>query len=398
MRQWRYRALAPDGGLRQGRLAALDLAELEGRLGGLGLELLAAWPERFSRPQGRVPRQALAGFCFQLEHLLGAGIPVLQALQDLRDGGLHPGLREASGALAAAIAAGRPLSAAMAEFPKLFDPVFVALAQAGEVSGRLGEVLQELVRELNWQEEQARQARRVLTYPLLVLGVMLAVLGFLLTWLVPELLRFIQSMQAELPWHTRALLGLSEACRTGGPWALALTAAALALAAAAARLSPSAARRLDAWLLRVPVLGPLRHKLMLARFARTLALLYESGIPVPEGLRLAGAVVPNRALRAALAEAGRRIDQGAGLGAAFAGSALFPPLVERMLRVGETTGVLDTALLNAAEFLRREVQHTVERLQNLAGPVLTASLGAVLGWVMLAVLGPVYELVATLAL
>ena len=145
--------------------------------------------------------------------------------------------------------------------------------------------------------------------------------------------------------------------------------------------------------LRIWVVGPILKKIILARFANYFALMYQSGIAVLECIRITETLVGNRAVADATRRAGRQIAEGASISAGFEYTGLFPPLVLRMLRVGESTGALDTALLNISYFYDRDVKESIERLETMIGPVMTVVLGAILFWVIISVLGPIYDLI-----
>ena len=157
---------------------------------------------------------------------------------------------------------------------------------------------------------------------------------------------------------------------------------------------PLARTRFDGMKLSLPLFGGILHKIVLSRFASTLALLYASGIPVVEAIRATQDVVGNEHVRSELAAVVQRIDEGQNIAAAFDGARVFPPLVVRMLRVGEKTGALDVALDNISYFYTRDVKESVEKLQQLIEPTLTVVLGGLLGWIMISVLGPVYDVVS----
>jgi type IV pilus assembly protein PilC len=158
--------------------------------------------------------------------------------------------------------------------------------------------------------------------------------------------------------------------------------------------NPAFRRRWDAFKLDLPVIGPILKKIILTRFTSNFALMYASGITVLESIRLSSGVVGNAAVEEAVLNAGKQMAEGSGIAASFSESDLFPPLVLRMLRVGENTGSLETALANVGYFYTREVREAVERLQKVMGPGITVLLGILLGWVMLSVLGPIYDLIS----
>ncbi len=362
---------------------------------GLDLVNFAEAKIRASASSGtRVPRRELIGFCFQLEQLLSSGVPVLEGLVDLRDSVEDRNLREVIAGMIESIEGGKTLSGAMEEFPQIFDGVFVNLVRAGEFSGQVGAVLQKITETLKWQDEQAAQAKKLMMYPTFVGLVVVLVLAFLMTYLVPQLVSFIKNMGQELPWHTKVLIGVSNVF-VNYWWAIVISPVLIALTVMLLyKSSPSFQYAVDDLKLRLWVVGPILKKIILARFANYFALMYASGITVLDCVRISEGLVGNKAVEEATRRAGRQIADGASISAGFESTGLFPPLVLRMLRVGENTGALDTALLNISYFYNRDVDESMQRLQSMIGPVMTVVLGSVLGWVILSVLGPIYDLIS----
>jgi type IV pilus assembly protein PilC len=397
MQPYVYKAMNPLGTIVRGKLDAIGIDDLEARLRRIGLDLIDGRPRRFAaRGVRRMPRRELILLCFHLQQLLAAGIPLVTALTDLRDSVDSPRLRETLAALVESIAGGATLSQAFAGQAGRFDPVTIGLIACGEASGLITDILGKLVDTLKWQDELYAQARQFLTYPALLFAILAAVTGFLLTYLVPQLAGFLRSIGEEIPLQTRLLLRAADITSAGGPWLLAALPVLLTstlLLARSARIRP----HLDRIALALPVCGPLLTKLILARFASTFALLYAAGISILDALRICESVIGNHAIGSALQQAQQRIAEGEGVAAAFEATALFPPLVIRMLRVGESTGRLDTALNNVGYFYQRDVRNALDRLLLLAEPALTLFLGLLLGWLVLAVLGPVYTAAARMA-
>jgi type IV pilus assembly protein PilC len=253
------------------------------------------------------------------------------------------------------------------------------------------DVLQEIVRSLKWQDELSAQARKLLLYPAFVTIVVGAVFVFLMVSLVPQLVDFLGSLGQQIPLQTRLLIGLSGQFRHHG-LAMLLTAAALILSTAALAASFEELRyHLHRIELALPLVGPILKKIALARFADTLAMMYRTGIPLTEALVYCQNITGNLVLQRSLRQARERVINGSSLSESFAAEMLFPALVIRMFRVGESTGALDTALGNISYFYRRDIDQSVSRVQALLEPVLTLLLGLLLGWIMLAVLGPIYD-------
>jgi len=396
MQAYSYRALDPNGRVVQGRMLAGTLAELEQNLQRKGFVFINGEVSR-ERVWTRVPRRELMHFCFHLEQLLRAGVPILEALQDLHEASAHPAFRAATAEVLERIHGGAPFSEALASHPEIFDRMFCALIHAGETTGRLPEVLAQIHEARKREDELAAYTRRLAIYPAVVLMVVCAALVVSLTCVVPELAKLFATTGQTLPASTRLLIALSELVTHHYPWLVGGLVVLAGTCAAALRYSFAARLALDRFKLRAAVIGPVYRRIVLARFAALFAMSYTSGITILEGLRIAQEAVGNRAVRLALKHVEARVTEGQQLTQAFASAELFPSLVLRMLRVGEVTGALDSALSNVSYFYERDVRESILRLQAMIEPLLTVLLGGLLMWVMLSVLGPIYDIITRMA-
>jgi type IV pilus assembly protein PilC len=392
-----YKAIDAAGKSVLGRVDAVNLFDLEQRLSRMGLDLVTGAPTtQKSRLIGgtKVKRQDLINFCFHMEQLSSAGVPIVEGLNDLRESVESLRFREVVSGMIESIEGGKSLSQALAEYPEVFGKVFTSLVRSGEQTGKLSEVLKSLTEQLKWEDELAAQTRKLLMYPAFVGGIVILVTFFLMIYLVPQMTGFIRNMGQEIPLQTRILIVVSSIF-VGYWWAIIAAPFAIWFGVkAAARANPAVEYALDAWKLRVPLIGPILRKIILSRFASSFALMYSSGITVLDAMRSSEEIVGNKPLENALRTAGQQIAEGKNLTAAFTDVGLFPALVIRMLKIGENTGALDTALLNVSYFYNREVRESIGKVQAMIEPAMTLVLGAILGWVMLAVLGPVYDTIS----
>ncbi len=390
-----YKAVSAEGRMVFGRIDAINIVDLEMRLKRMDLDLVTgkAIDQQKLFGKRKIPRPDLINFCFHLDQLTRAGVPILEGLADLRDSIENPRFREVIAGLIEGIEGGQTLSLAMADHPTVFNPVFVNLIRAGEATGQLPDVLSSLTESLKWEDELASHTKKLLMYPAFVGTVVIGATFFLMIYMVPQLKMFVKNMGQTLPPQTQLLFFISDLL-VAYWWAfLLLPILFVSGLITTLRSNPLARLRFDAVKLRLPVLGPILNKIILSRFANTFAMLYAAGIPILESIRTTQDIVGNRVIRKALRRVEQSIREGQNVANAFHDAGLFPPLVVRMLRVGENTGGLDKALLNVSYFYNRDVKESVEKAQTLIEPILTVFMGMLLGWIMLSVLGPIYDVI-----
>jgi type IV pilus assembly protein PilC len=390
-----YKAVDAEGRTSNGNLDAANAIDLELRLKRLGLDLLTFEGVKRSTAARtrRVTRTELITFCFHLSQLLKAGVNIIEALTDLRDTVDNPGFRQVIASLLEDIEGGLKLSEAMANHGYCFDNVFVALVKAGEQSGQLTQVLDELSENLKWQDEMASQAKKALVYPAVVFVVIIAVIFVLMIFLVPQLAATFKTMVPKLPRETEALVWLSNIFVKWWYLLLGIPAATVICVLVFARSNERAQEAIDALGLKLPVLGELRQKIILARFSTYFAMLYRAGISVLDCIQICEKIVGNRIMEQGLQKVGRSISEGQGISQAFIATKLFPPLVLRMLRVGESTGGLDVALLNVSYFYNRQVREGISKMQQLLGPATTIVLGGLIIAILYAIFLPLYDVI-----
>jgi type IV pilus assembly protein PilC len=395
-----YRAVDAEGHISSGNLDAANAIDLELRLKRLGLDLVTFDSvKRSSAARSRsVTRTELITFCFHLSQLLKAGVNIIEALTDLRDTVDNSGFRQVIASLLEDIGGGLKLSEAMANHSYCFDNVFVALVRAGEQSGQMVEVLDELSENLKWQDEMSSQAKKAMIYPAIVFVVIIAVIMVLMIVLVPQLAATFKQLVPKLPRETEVLIFLSNIFVKYWYLIIGVPAAAVVTLVFLGRTNEKVQRAIDEFGLKVPVLGPIRQKIILARFSTYFALLYKAGISVLDCIQICEKIVGNRVMEEGLQRVGRSISEGQGISQAFIATKLFPPLVLRMLRVGESTGGLDAALLNVSYFYNRQVRESIDRLQQLLGPATTVVLGVLIVAILYSIFLPIYDVIAKIKL
>jgi type IV pilus assembly protein PilC len=380
-----------------GRMDAINPVDLEMRLKRMELDFINGGPIKQRGWGGmKINRRELITFCFHLEQLSRAGVPIIESLTDLRDSLENPRFREVLAGLIESVEGGKTLSQAMDEHPQVFDGVFISLVKAGEESGNLTEVLHNLGETLKWQDELAAQTKKLVMYPAFMGTVVILVTLFMMLYLVPKMVGFIKNMGQELPLHTQILIATSNFFVNYWYIAIGLPIGIAGIIATAVKTNPRARYRFDAAKLSFPWLGEILTKIILSRFAGVFAMMYASGISILDSIRATQGIVGNVVIQEGLQRVEEMISDGQNVTVAFQNAGLFPPLVIRMLKVGENTGSLDTALTNVSYFYNRDVRESIGRVQAMIEPAMTIVVGVILGWVMLSVLGPIYDTITKL--
>lgn len=343
--------------------------------------------------RARYSSGALAPAIFHLRHLLLAGMPLAGALDSVAALELSQARRELWRDVGAEVESGASLSQALSAFPADFDATALALTRAGEASGRLAALLSDLEAHLRWRHELAARVRTVTFYPLFATLMLLGVMGFLLGHVVPALSGFLGQTGESLAWHGELLLALSGAVAGHGAIAVLIIASPLLFLVIAPWLGAAIHRRRDGLMIRCGAPGRLLAALCTARWARTTALLHQSGVELVDALDIAQGTLGNRAMQFELASVRTSLLTGKGLGTALRDCPSVPASLSRLVIAGESAGALDAALHSGAEHLQASSRHAIDRLEALIGPVLLCVAGGLLLWIVVSVLSPIYATV-----
>lgn len=399
MAEFRYRAVNREGKIVAGTQTSHSARDLEVKLKRLNLQLLSCHeykPLLGFVQRRKVSRRDLINYCFYLEQMTRSGIPLVEALEDLQESLSTSYLGEVIAIQIAEINEGKAFSETLAGFPGIFSGTFISLIKAGEKSGELVSVLKDLTETLIWQDELIAQTRKALMLPMFMAVVVFCVVFFLMTFLVPQLVTFITSMGQELPVYTKLLIVVSDFFVNYWPAVLASPFALIVIFRQLLKHSPRFRFQVDKLKLKIWVLGPLLEKIILSRFVNYLALLYRSGIPIIDSLKMTETIVENKVIEQALRNVRTMIADGATVSLAFEMGEIFPKLVLSMIRVGEKTGDLGASLQNVSYFYKRDVDELIANVQQMIEPAMTVVMGFIIGWVMLSVLGPVYDLIGNI--
>lgn len=392
-----YRVRDRGGSLVTGELVAdsqdLALAKLR-EMGGIPIEIK---PKRRGlrreiqlRP-GRVKLKKMAVFSRQFATMINSGLPLLRALSILQEQSEDRVLQRVLSEMRADVEKGTSLSVAMSKHPRTFSRLYVAMCRSGEASGNLDEVLLRLADNLEKEVSLRHKVKSALTYPTVVLGLVLIILAVMLVFVVPTFEDLYAELGGTLPFPTRLLLAISAGVRHY--FLFVLGGIALIVFLFYRWIQTEGGRNaIDRFKLKAPVFGPLFHKTALSRFARTFAVLSSSGVPLLQALDIVAETVNNKVVAKAVLDVKSSVKEGETIAKPLARHAVFPPMVVQMLSVGEETGALDTMLEKVAAFYDEEVSATVESLTSLIEPILIALIGLTVGAVVVALYLPMFRI------
>lgn len=333
----------------------------------------------------------LVVFSRLLATLVDAGIPLVTGLDTLHDQLERPGFRAVVGRVCNDVEGGANFTEALAKHPQVFPHLFVNMVKAGEASGTLAEILDRLAAYLEKSDALRRKVQASLVYPAIVTLMAVVITLALLLKVVPTFKGIFATLGGELPLPTQLLLAFSEFCQrwffAGG----ALVAAGLVAVRRAIR-TPGGRLRRDRLLLRLPVVGGLLRKAAIAQFARTLTTLTRSGVPILTSLEIVGKTAGNRVVELATERVRAAVREGESIARPLEASGVFPPLVVRMVAVGEQTGQLEKMLMKIADFYESEVETAVGGLTSVIEPLIIAVLGVVIGGIVFAIFLPILKI------
>lgn len=346
--------------------------------------------ERLSR-SGKLDGGEQALVTRQLATLIRSGLPIEQALSAVARQSGQPRIERIMLAVRGRVMEGHNLASSMAEFPRAFPEMYRATISAGEQSGHLEQVTEQLADYLETRHDTGRSVAQSMVYPAFIMAFSFIVIGFLLTFVVPEMVAVFETRDQTLPLLTRVMIGASDFFRAWG-WLLALLTVAAVLAFARAFREPAFRLRVHRHMANMPLLGKLFRSADGARLASTLGILSRSGVPLVDALVIASQVVSNLEIRAAVRTAAARVREGGSLSRALENSGYFPPMLVQMIASGETSGDLDQMLNRAGEYQERELNSVVSTLVNLLGPLMLLFMAGVVVLIVLAVLLPIIEM------
>ena len=401
MPAFRYEAVDQGGATRKGVLNADSARAARADLRNQGLvpvavDAIAAQVDESGQTRrrsfgDRLSTVELSLFTRQLASLLEASLPLEQAFTALLEQAERTYVRDLVASIRSEIMAGSSLSDALARHPRDFTEIYRALVASGEQIGQLARVLSRLADYIERRNSLVQKVRLAFTYPAIVTVVAFAIVIFLLTYVVPQIVSVFANTKQKLPLLTVVMLAISDFVRAYG-WIVLLAVVALFLAWRTALKNPDIRLRWHTWLLNAPMYGKFERSLNTARFASTLAITTGSGVPILRALQTSHDTLGNVAMRAQVEEAANSVREGVGLARALSAHKHFPPMLIHMIRAGEVTGELPAMLDRAANAQEQDLERRALTIAGLLEPVLILAMGVVVLLIVLAVLMPIIEI------
>ena len=330
-------------------------------------------------------------FTRQLSTMIGAGIPLLECLEILQEQAESRQFSMLLDQVIEDVRGGQDLSSAIDKYPKVFTDVYVSMIRAGEASGQIDDILLRLADYMEASQKLKRDIKSAMTYPVVSLVMILGITAFLMLGIVPKFKEVFASLEVELPGITKGILGFSDFCQE--QWGMILVGMILFVVLLQIYKKTDKGQLQWDWLmLHVPVFGQLFRKVGLSRFSKTFSTMLKSGVPILGALEIVADTSGNRILADTINNARENVRRGETLAEPLAASGVFPPMVTRMVSIGEKSGSLEILLEKISEFYDEQVSATVKQLTSLIEPLMIAIMGLLVGTIVLAVFLPIFEL------
>ena len=346
------------------------------------------------KSMGAVSDTDLVLFTRQLATMVDAGLPLVTALTGLFeqcDTKRQAGLRQVIGDLSARVQQGESFHEAVNKYPRVFNRLFVSMVKAGESGGLLAEILDRLAAFLEASARLKKKAKSAMTYPVIVISIAICITTFLIVKVVPVFAQIFADFGAKLPAPTQFLIDLSNFIR-GEWWLIIGVIVGIFFAIRGFLRTKRGSEIWDRYKLKLPIFGPLVHKICMTRFSRTFAQLIRSGVPILEVMEIVGETSGNHVIAVAIHGVSADVEKGEHLTQAMSRQTIFPPMMLRMVSAGEATGKIDVMLEKMADFWDEEIEATLDALTSLIEPLLIVVLGVIVGGIVISMFLPIFKL------
>jgi type IV pilus assembly protein PilC len=354
----------------------------------MNVRLMAAEKGKSS---GKVPAKELAIFTRQFSVMIDAGLPLVQCLEILGAQQPHKGFKRVIEAVRDDVEKGSTLQASLAKHPRAFSDLYVNMVGAGESGGILDIILQRLSTYIEKAVKLTSKVKGAMTYPVAVITIAIAVVIIIMVKVIPVFSAMYEGLGSKLPFPTLVCISLSNAL-INYSWLIIIAVVLITIGLRQYYRTPPGRLMIDSLLLKIPIIGDLLRKVAVARFCRTLGTLISSGVPILEGMDITAKTAGNMVVQNAILKSKDAVEQGRNIATPLAETKVFPPMVVQMVGVGEATGALDAMLAKVADFYEDEVDNAVANLTSLMEPVMIAILGAIIGFIVIAMYLPIFNL------
>jgi type IV pilus assembly protein PilC len=342
--------------------------------------------------QQKVTTRELAVMCRQLATMVKSGVPILQSLNILYQQCDNKTLKETLQKVTGLLEGGKSLTEALKAHPKVFPQIFISMIEAGEVSGALDQVLERLAVNFEKEHDLKEKVKSAMTYPAVVVVVAVLAVIALMVLVVPTFVNMLQDMNAPIPFTTQSIILTSGFLKNY--WYLCLLMMVGVIAGYKQAVKTGQGKKVrDSLVLKLPIFGPVLQKIIISRFCRSLSTLLKSGVPVLQSLEVVKNIAGNYAVIKSIEDAENSIKKGQSISLPLQKSGVFPPMVTRMISIGEETGSIDALLEKIADFYEREVEDVVSRLSSMLEPVLIVGMGGVVGFIILSIMLPMFSVI-----
>jgi len=389
-----YVARDNTGRLYRGSLEADNEISLRARLKDMGFyvtEIRKETRKQLGFSWSRIRLDEVILFTERLSAMMGAGMPITRSLNSISGQMENPAFKKIVQEITLDLEGGDLLSAALSRHPKVFSNFYLNMVKTGEAGGLLDQVLQKIVEYLNKEKTLKQNIRKALTYPVIVLSAAVVVVGFLVTFIVPVFANVYDGLGIVLPLPTRILLAASAFTGSYG-WMIILAAVALLIGFKKAKGTRTGRLWLDRFKLKMPIFGPLNTKVAVTRFIRTFSYLISSGVVITEALAVVKEISGNKIIENMLEDLKNKLREGRKIGDLLLADPIFPSMAAEMVATGEEAGALEKMLKISADFLDREIDHTIQKLVSRLEPLLTVSLALIIGFIAMAIYLPMFDI------
>lgn len=391
MNRYRYKAIKPDGKYVSGKLAANNPAQLMSILKESSLELVSYSQDKVKAGGffNKINSNDLVAMFIQLEQLEKAGVPIIEAISDLKDSSDSVKVRNVMHEVYESIKSGSLFSEGLAKRPDVFSSTYIGLIAMGEKTGNLSTSFSSIVEDIKWNNDIKRKTKKAITGPIFGLIMMFVVLGVMTTIVVPKVTSFLTAQSINLPMATVSLIAFSDFMKKY--WLIMLLFfPAIWFIIKILSTSQGFATKVDDVKLKLPIFGSIITKIESAKFCQFFAMTFRSGLGVLDCLESSSVAIKNKAIRQSILNVKKQVSDGKKLADAISSTGYFPSLVVRMFKVGEDTGNMDGSLKNIKFFYDREINDSIDKLVGMIQPTITLIMGGMIGWISIAVFGPIY--------